>query len=215
MCSRNVKRPARGAGPARAAGCRLKGARSVSPAPPPAPHRGGHEPRQQRVTRGSGTGTSWQANAARGPCAARTGRTHRLAHLLPRDGTDQGNLSRHKSSRQTPSRGCPAPVGRPGGDRPWGTEAAGAVDRAVAVDPARGPEGAGRTGSVQAPPAPSGDSGSQVPDWHRGPERSRYKGGKQAKLPHKKGATPAGGESRGRRTVQVRVRTPEPSSREA
>jgi DEAD/DEAH box helicase domain-containing protein len=30
-----------------------------------------------------------------------------------------------------------------------------------------------------------------------------------------KGATPAGGESGGRRTVQVRVRTPEPSSKEA
>ena len=87
MCSRNVKRPARGARPARAAGCRLKGARSVSPAPHPASHRGGREPRQQRVTRASGAGTSWQAKAVSRPCAGRTGRTHHLQ----RNGTDQAS----------------------------------------------------------------------------------------------------------------------------
>jgi len=43
--------------------------------------------------------------------------------------------------------------------------------------------------------------------------RSGRNGGEQGKPATAKGATPAGGESGGRRTVQVRVRTPEPFHR--
>ena len=164
---------------------------------------------------GSSPGTSWQPNAAGRPCADRAGRTHRPSHRLRCDGTDQGicpctgtlasglaTVARHPSDvRAVTDRGVPRlPVRSiaqcqrtgPGGwrrrpDRLW---------PGLTGAPRRLREARSRTGIV-------------------GPDRSRHKGGKQAKLPHKKGATPAGGESRGRRTVQVRVRTPEPSSREA
>lgn len=152
MCSRNVKRPATWARPARAAGCRLKGARSVASTPPPAPRRGGHEPRQQRVTRRGRTGTSSQANEASRPCADRTGRTHRFRH----DGTDQGI----RPCTGTPAGGLAAVARHPLDVRAVTdrgvSEAAGAIDRAVAADRALGAGDVGRIGSVQASPAPRG-----------------------------------------------------------
>jgi len=191
MCSRNVKRPARRARPARAAGCRLKGARNVAPAPPPAPRRGGREPRQQRVTRGSGTRTSGRANAASRRCADRTGRTRRLRH----NGTEQvirprtGTLARRLAAVARHPLGVRAVTDR-GGTRP--------LVRSIARWQRTGPGGRGRRPDRLRPGltgAPVGAQRGLVPGWHRGQQRSRCKGGKQAELPHKRGRPRPGGRA--------------------
>ena len=195
MCSRNVKRPARGAGLGRAAGCRLKGARNVSPAPHPAPHRRGHERRQQRVTRGSGRGTSWQANAAGRPCADRTSRPHSLTDSLRHDGTDQGI----PPCGGILARGLAAvarhPFGRPGGDRPWVPRP---PVRSITRWQRSGPGGPGMSaGSAPSRPhrRPVGTQRDPVPDRHRGSREAATRAASRQNYLIKRGRPRPGGRA--------------------
>src|SRR5262249_53887874 len=83
------------------------------------------------------------------------------------------------------------------GDGPWRTGPADAIDREVAPDRGRGGRDAGRIGSARtSADAPWGFRGLGPRASTAGPGRSSS-GREQAKPPRKKGATPAGGESRG------------------
>ncbi len=99
----------------------------------------------------------------------------------------------------------PEPASRPRRNRPQGGEQAKQASEELNASRNQSKSGAA-TGTGCA-----GVRGARPPEPASRPRRNRPQGGEQAK----KGATPAGGESGGRRTVQVRVRTPEPSSREA